>query len=109
MAGLRVHVSAHRGDHLVRVKGDLDAATAPELQASLADTVERAGGRIVIDLREVPFVDSSGIGALVAIRKRALERDVEVVLRAPHDRVRMVLEVTGLAGKVFAVEASATR
>ena len=99
MAGLKVQVDAH----VVRVKGELDAATAPTLQAKVADTVDEGWERIVIDLREVPFVDSSGLGALVSVRKRALERGSEVVLRSPHDRVRMLLDVTGLAGKVFAV------
>lgn len=104
VAGLKVQITRRRGEHVVRVRGDLDAATAPTLQASLVETVEKARTRIVIDLTDVPFIDSSGLGALVAVRKRALERDVPVVLRSPHDRVRMVLEVTGLAGKVFAVE-----
>ena len=108
MRGLKVQVERLPGEHVVRVKGELDAATAPTLQARLADTVERAEGRIVIDLTEVPFVDSSGLGALVAVRKRALDGGTPVVLRAPHERVRMLLEVTGLAGKVFAVEGAAT-
>jgi anti-sigma B factor antagonist len=99
VTGFKVHVDAH----VVRVKGELDAATAPTLQAELADTVEEGWDRIVIDLTDVPFVDSSGLGALVAVRKRALEQGTEVVLRSPHDRVRMLLDVTGLTGKVFAV------
>lgn len=105
MRGLKVQVERLPGEHVVRVRGELDAATAATLQARLADTVERAEGRIVIDLTEVPFVDSSGLGALVAVRKRAA---APVVLRAPHDRVRMLLEVTGLAGKVFDVEGATT-
>ena len=104
MRGLKVQVQQLPGEHVVRVRGELDAATAAALQSELADTVARAEGRIVIDLTEVPFVDSSGLGALVAVRKRAA---APVVLRSPHDRVRMLLEVTGLAGKVFDVEGAA--
>jgi anti-sigma B factor antagonist len=106
---LKVQVDACAGEDVVRVRGELDAATAPTLQASLADVVDEAAGRVVIDLAEVTFVDSCGLGALVAVRKRAIEHDVELVLRSPHDRVRMLLDVTGLAGKVFAVEGAATR
>jgi anti-sigma B factor antagonist len=105
--GLKVQVEQLPGEHVVRVRGELDAATAAALQSELADTVAQAEGRIVIDLTEVPFVDSSGLGALVAVRKRALDGGTPVVLRAPHDRVRMLLEVTGLAGKVFDVEGAA--
>lgn len=104
MRGFRVQV-AHEGDEpVVRVRGELDAATAPALQASLAELVEAGVDRIVIDLTAVPFVDSCGIGALVALRRRARDHGTEVVLRHPVDRVMMVLELTGVAGKVFSVE-----
>lgn len=103
MAALKVQIDRRPGEHVVRVKGDLDADTAPTLQAKLASELRRKPVLIVIDLRDVAFCDSSGLGALVAARKRALEQGAEIVLRSPCDRVRMVLDVTGLSGKVFAV------
>jgi anti-anti-sigma factor len=77
---------------VVAVAGEVDMATAPELRTCL-DALE---GRVVVDLAEVTFLDSSGMGALVVARKRLLDLGGDLVVRAPQPHVRHVLEVTGL-------------
>jgi anti-sigma B factor antagonist len=79
----------------VELRGDVDMATAPELRRVLDELIDGGAAEIVLDCRHLEFLDSSGIGALVAARTRIGDQGV-IVLEAPHANVRKVLEVTGV-------------
>ena len=86
------------GDGVVRLVGELDMATAPILLRRLEDDPAVT----VLDLREVTFIDSSGLSVLVwANRDR--ESSEPLTLRAPTAAVCRVLEVTGLV-EVFRID-----
>jgi len=89
---------------VVRFCGELDIATAPPLQAHLLDLIE-GGHRIVIDLAEVAFMDTSGLEALLACQRRAEQMGTVLVLRRPPERVHRLLELTGLT-PCFRIEAN---
>src|SRR5919204_1422304 len=86
---------AERGDALVlSLAGELDLADAPALREALRRAVERASKRLVVDLTQVTFVDSTILGALVEARS-ALGGDA-FALAAPGLEVRRALEISGL-------------
>ena len=88
---------AKRGDTLVlSLAGELDLYNAPALREALQRAVERSPKRLVVDLAEVTFVDSTILGALVEARSQ-LGRDA-FALAAPGVKVRRALEVSGLDG-----------
>lgn len=69
----------------VTIRGELDLATAPRLEAEL----EQLGGddaeRVVVDLRELLFLDSTGLEAIVKFHRRASAEGVDVtVVRGPR-------------------------
>jgi anti-sigma B factor antagonist len=82
---------------VLRVSGEVDVATSPELRRELHQLVDQ-GGPIVVDLRDVTFIDSSGLGVLVGTLRRLRERDRDgqLVLQGLQDPVRKVFDVTGL-------------
>ena len=81
----------------VAVSGDLDMAAAftleTELEGALAAPNTKA---VMLDLADVTFIDSAGLGTLLAIRERAQERGIELAISRVSDRVQRVLDVTGL-------------
>jgi anti-sigma B factor antagonist len=83
----------------VVVRGEIDVASAPRLREVLHDLVQADTKRIVLDCHGLEFLDSSGIGLLVATRKR-LGDDGELVLDSPPAHVRKVLELTGVADEL---------
>jgi len=94
------------GVPIVTVGGEVDVSTAPALQAELSSIAEDTP-RVVVDLSEVTFLDSTGIGVLIAGMKR-LSRGEEVgtmqlVVTRPH--ILKVLEVTGLTS-IFDIRGS---
>lgn len=79
------------------VAGDLDMAAAFELETRLDAFLRRGDvSAVVMDLVQVGFIDSAGLGALVAIRERAQQLGIGLTIPRVSDRVRRILEMTGL-------------
>ena len=74
-------------------------ATAPKVRDALNELVDAGASRIVVDCRGLDFLDSSGIGVLIAVRKR-LGDEGALTLEAPQAHVRKVLELTGVVDHV---------
>jgi len=91
----RTEGSTDRQDLAVlRPKGSLDAETVSRFREQAAAFVGLP--RVVIDLSEVPFIDSTGLGGLIGAIRRVRERDGRVVVSAPGRPVARLLEVVGL-------------
>ncbi|WP_415854358.1 STAS domain-containing protein [Sinomonas sp. G460-2] len=79
-------------------KGRLNLVAAPELKAAVNDAIAAGHRRLVLDLAEVDFMDSSGLGAIVVCLRAAREAGGDLRLANAGEQVRMVLELTGLLG-----------
>jgi len=86
-----------RGDvAMVHVAVDrLDAAASPAFKQAVASQVDADTAKLVLDMRAVEFVDSTGLGAIVSLMKR-LPPDGVLVIAAPRHPVRRLLQITGL-------------
>ncbi len=97
MARPRVDVttSDRPGSTLVEVEGEIDLSTAPQLQRELLESV--AGNQVlVVDLRGVTFIDSTGVGVLFRTAKQVTAAGGELRLVCGPGPVRRVLKVSGL-------------
>jgi anti-anti-sigma factor len=94
---LYARVDQHDDAPIVMLTGEVDLSTLPELRACLAPLE----GRVIVDLYGVSFLDSSGIGVLVAARKALSSNGGDLMLRSPRYGVRRVLELTGLGAWVI--------
>jgi anti-sigma B factor antagonist len=82
------------GDALVvRLGGDLDLYNVEQVKAGLAAAVDRGPTRLVVDLAEVEFVDSTALGAFVEARRAHGDG---FRLASPQAEVRRALEISGL-------------
>jgi anti-anti-sigma factor len=78
-----------RGDRcIVHIKGKITFEYCPVLQSRLDSVVDGGAREIVIDFKEVPFIDSSGVGEVLRIYKRMRELNGEVVLANPNQKLR---------------------
>ncbi len=90
---------------VVRLRGELDLATVPRLNEVLADALTKRRPAIVLDLRDLTFLDSTGIQALVTFRRRATQDGAELKVRSVQPGPLKVITLTGLAG-LFGLDAS---
>lgn len=87
---------------ILDVEGEVDIYTAPSLRDQVSGLVDEGRSKIVVNLLGVGFMDSSGLGALVAALKRVKERDGDLRVVCDEGPVRRVLSITGLQ-QVFSV------
>ena len=85
---------------VLEVQGEVDLYTSSQLREAIVRLTEEDENRIVVDLNNVSFMDSSGLGVLVAGLKRARERGGELALVFGEGSVQKVIGITGL-DKIF--------
>jgi anti-sigma B factor antagonist len=89
---------------VVRVTGELDAASAPDAQARISEGTPADASRVVVDLSDVEFIDSTGIRLLIQVLLSKQEGG-EVILVKPRSRgPRRALEIVGLGRVIRLVE-----
>jgi anti-sigma B factor antagonist len=81
---------------LVTCRGRLNMATAPEFRSYLNAVIDDGSSHVVVDLAETSFIDSSGLGALIGVLKRARSEGGDLRIATPSEQVRMVLGLTNL-------------
>jgi anti-sigma B factor antagonist len=95
-------VSSERvpGGWLVDVSGEVDLHTAPRLRAALDAVTDDSSGDapadVVVDLTQVGFIDSTGLGELVGAHKALARRDATLHLAVTSGRILRLLSLTGL-------------
>jgi anti-sigma B factor antagonist len=92
------------GQVVVELRGELDIAGAASVATVLTGVVTRQP-KVIVDLADLEFIDSSGLAALAHARKRARDAGGEVVLAGPQRQVARVLALTRLID-AFSVHAS---
>jgi len=98
--------SVSAGDCAVlRVAGEIDVYTAPELRERFIRLIDDGTRHIIADLRDVDFLDSTGLGALVGSLKRLRLRDGSLDLVTGGGRILQIFQVTGLT-RAFALHSS---
>jgi anti-sigma B factor antagonist len=90
------HREDGRGRQVVAVKGEIDVATSPALRDDLYAIIDGGAREVVVDLSELGFIDSSGLGVLVAALKHMRERDGQLVLAGLQQPALRVFEITDL-------------
>ncbi len=98
---LSVAIDSIDGVKVIHVGGEIDVYTAPQLKDILAEALE-GRDRFVLDLSRVQFIDSTGLGVLVAGQQRAHAdaRDFQLVLDDPY--LLKIFRITGFDG-VFSI------
>ena len=86
------------GTHVVSLRGEIDAHTAPKLGSRLFGLAEEAARHVVVDLSGVTFMDSTGIGVLLNALRHMNLRRCAMVLVCPTERILRPFQVTGLVG-----------
>jgi anti-sigma B factor antagonist len=82
---------------VISVEGDLDLSTSPRLKRTLLDSLHSGNSRLVLDLSQTTFMDSTALGVLVGV-KRQLDRGARLGIVCAHAPVLRIFEFSGLDG-----------
>ena len=92
---------------IVRLGGEIDLHTCPELRAALQKLVDANQTQIILDMEDVPYVDSAALGVLVDTQRRLKEKSGTLHLAAVTPFVLRAFEITRLI-RIFHVHDSVT-
>jgi anti-sigma B factor antagonist len=82
--------------HVLAVRGEIDLFTAPELKQVLAESIEAGRIRIIVDLTETTFLDSTALGVLIGAVKRLRSRHGALAIVNVDENIAKTFEITGL-------------
>ena len=98
VAGLDVEIQARAGQAILVLHGELDMATEGQLHDVAATQLATQGVvRLGLDLADVTFLDSTGVTALLDLRRQADDRGIDVEILAVSRRAARILALVGLA------------
>jgi anti-sigma B factor antagonist len=85
---------------VIAVGGEIDVYSAPRLREKLINLVESGNYHLIVDMEEVEFLDSTGLGVLVGGLKRVRAHEGWIDLVCTQGRILRIFRITGLS-KVF--------
>ena len=100
MKPFSIEIRPAEGATHVALSGELDIATHGEAEAKLKEVQESGAAVVVLDLRGLSFMDSTGLRLLVQADSRAREDGKRLAIVRGPDAVHRVLEITGLDAKL---------
>jgi anti-sigma B factor antagonist len=95
-----VQLQPHSEAAMIVVSGELDIASAPELEQALDRIRPDLTKLVIVDLRELEFMDSTGLSIIVRAHQRLSEHDCELTLIKGPPQVQRLLDLTGVADRV---------
>jgi anti-sigma B factor antagonist len=116
MKDFRIEREARGNVQLVRLSGSLDMYSFPHLETQLSTMFQQAQYRVVLDCRDLDYIGSAGLGALIGFAKQAREHGGDVKLLNVPERIYKIIELLGFTkvlqvhtGEESAFESFATK
>jgi anti-anti-sigma factor len=97
-------VRSQRQTTIIAVSGELDLASSPALQEELDRASASDAEMLIIDLRELDFMDSTGLSVLVRAHQRAEEQGRRLAMVKGPQQVQRLLSLTGVADRMTVVD-----
>jgi anti-anti-sigma factor len=89
---------------VIEVSGELDLASSPALEQELERQVQSGTATVVVDLRKLEFMDSTGLSVLVRAHQQASEHDRAFAVVKGPPQVQRLLDLTGVADRLNIID-----
>ncbi|MFK9091508.1 anti-sigma factor antagonist [Bacillus salipaludis] len=96
---MNIRIDKQQNDRgiVVLVTGEIDAFTAPKLREELLPLAEGKNQLITVNLKDVSYLDSTGLGVFVGLFKQLKKNDGELKLVELSERLKRLFKITGLS------------
>lgn len=98
---IKIDATENSGEYLVSVSGELDVYTAPELKQVFEPVAAAGQHDLIVDLSELNYMDSTGLGIFVGTLKDLNKHDKELHVLGVNDRILKLFEITGLRDLMY--------
>ena len=93
---LDISVQSLKRVDLITLSGRVDSSTAPDLEETLEDRIDKGRYNLVLDLSDVNYLSSAGLRALVSALRTCKKKGGDVRIANPSERVSEVMSLAGL-------------
>jgi anti-sigma B factor antagonist len=103
VAGMTLFIHSRQLDsrtYALDLEGEVDVYTAPQLKQALLERTEQGAGRVVVNLANVEYIDSTGLSALINGHTALLQTGGVLFVVSPRPRIARLLALTGLASRL---------
>jgi anti-sigma B factor antagonist len=90
------------GPSVVELNGEIDVYTSPKVKETISDLIDKGHYSLVINLENVRYIDSTGLGVLIGGLKRVREHSGSVNLVCTNPQIKKIFDITGLS-KIFGI------
>jgi anti-sigma B factor antagonist len=84
------------GELVFRLRGSMDIATSPTARGALSEAIDAGTNKLIVDMRQLEFLDSTGLGVLIGAHRRAAENGGSLRLIVSDGPILRLLNITGL-------------
>jgi anti-sigma B factor antagonist len=98
--GLQIRADGTEGVHTLWLKGELDLVSAGLLETRIAELCTDGASRIVLDMSDLEFIDSTGLRALLVSRELCGVNSCRLLVGQLSPQVERLLELSGLEGRL---------
>ena len=95
MKDFRIERETRDGVQLIRLTGSLDMYSFPRLETQITTLFQQGEHKMLLDCRDLDYIGSAGLGALIGFAKQAREKDGDVKLLNVPDRIFKIIELLG--------------
>lgn len=93
---LTIDIQQNEQKYYVKLAGEIDAYTAPELKNKFMNITEEPNPDITVDFTNVSYMDSTGLGVFIALLKSIKRTDGSLKFVGVSDRLKRLFDITGL-------------
>jgi len=86
----------------INIEGEIDVYTSPKVKEALNDLIQKENYNIVVNLEEVTYIDSTGLGVLIGGLKKVKEHNGYIKLICTNPQIKKIFDITGLV-KIFGI------
>ena len=90
------------GATVVDLNGEIDVYTSPKVKETISELIDQEHYKLVINLENVRYIDSTGLGVLIGGLKRVREHSGTVNLVCSNPQIKKIFDITGLV-KIFGI------
>jgi anti-sigma B factor antagonist len=94
---IEVDINKFDNTSMASVAGEIDAYTAPKLKEALLPLAEGSNPKLIVNLKNVSYMDSTGLGVFVSLLKTIRKNDGQLNLVELSDRLERLFSITGLS------------
>ncbi|MCQ2736762.1 MAG: STAS domain-containing protein [bacterium] len=99
---INIETSDLGGIKLVTVHGDIDVYSSPKVKDALYEIIDAEAYKIVINLEDIRYIDSTGLGVLIGALKKVKGSEGNITVVCSNPQIKKVFTITGLV-KIFGI------